>query len=478
MGKYLGCNTAFENFTGIPRNEMIGKNVFEVYPQDLADTYYNSDSKMFKQKEKHFYDSYYPRADGSKRNVMIQKAPFLKPDGSLGGIIGSVIDITDRKQMEEKLESLVNIRTTKLTKAIEQLQREMQERQHAEEKLIASEKKYRNIFENTIAGIAQTTPEGRFITVNPAGAALLGYASPDELINYTHDIGKQFYVDPNNRKEMIDVLSKSDKYETFETEFYRKDGKIVTLKVVYKGVRNSQGELAYLEGFVEDITEIKQAEDAIRASLNEKEVLLREIYHRTKNNMQVICSLLRLQVNYIKDERITQVLQETESRIYSMALMHEKLYQSKDLSKIDLGIYIKDLANSLMVNYLYGHEKISFHIDVMSVIVSIDTAVPCGLIINELLTNALKYAFPSGAEGNIVVSLSTTSDNEIDLVIADNGIGLPADLDFKKVNSLGLKLVFNLVENQLKGRLEVNNYPGTEYQIRFTDLGKETVGYS
>jgi PAS domain S-box-containing protein len=224
------------------------------------------------------------------------------------------------------------------------------------------------------------------------------------------------------------------------------------------------------DGIEIDITERKLAEKAIQTSFAEKEVLLREIYHRTKNNLQVVCSLLNLQSARVSDPLILKAFQDTGNRIQSMALVHEKLYQSKDLSHIDLKDYIKDLANFLLVNYQTEPGKISLQLDLQSVIVNIDTTMPCGLMLNEILSNAIKYAFPAGRQGTISIFLSSWEDGGIELKVADDGVGLPSELDIWNADSLGLKLVISLAQSQLKGKLEVRREQGTEFRLLFREL--------
>ena len=212
----------------------------------------------------------------------------------------------------------------------------------------------------------------------------------------------------------------------------------------------------------------KQAEEQIKKSLNEKEVLLREIHHRVKNNMQIISSLLRLQSQTIKDKTYSQLFEESQNRITSMALVHEKLYQSRDLAKIDFNAYIRDMVTGLFQSYGISTDRINLIFDVGDVSLGINSAIPCGLIINELVTNSLKYAFPDGRKGELKITVHEI-DNEIELVISDNGIGIPENIDFRNTESLGLKLVSILAERQLRGNLNLDRKTGTEFRIRFKE---------
>ena len=199
-------------------------------------------------------------------------------------------------------------------------------------------------------------------------------------------------------------------------------------------------------------------------------MLLSEIYHRVKNNMQIIISLLRLQSRQVKEEKYREMFKESQNRILSMSLVHEKLYQSKDLTQIDFNEYISDLIKGLFQSYGANKSNIALKIDVKTILLGIDYAIPCGLIINELVTNSLKYAFPDGREGEIKISLHSPGENMIELIVRDNGIGIPEDMDFKQTKTLGLHLVTMLAENQLHGNIKLNRSKGTEFIMKFKEV--------
>ena len=220
--------------------------------------------------------------------------------------------------------------------------------------------------------------------------------------------------------------------------------------------------------------ELREAEEQVKTSLEEKVVLLKEIHHRVKNNLQVIHSMLNLQLAQIKDEQAIQMFKESKDRVYSMALIHEKLYQSESLSKIDLGEYIASLIANLFLSYGAAKRAIRPQIHVEKVIFGIDMLVPCALIINELVSNSLKHAFPdssgcTNSENVILVDLCHTTNNSIKLTISDNGVGLPKDFSIRNYESLGMKLVSVLVK-QLRGVLDINTSGRTEFVITFQAL--------
>jgi two-component sensor histidine kinase/ABC-type amino acid transport substrate-binding protein len=215
-----------------------------------------------------------------------------------------------------------------------------------------------------------------------------------------------------------------------------------------------------------EIFERIKAEGQVKTSLHEKEVLLREVHHRVKNNMQVISSLLRLQADRFEDKGYAEMLKESQLRIQSMSLIHEKLYQSKDYANIDFKGYVKSLATNLFQSNGVNPDRIKLDLTLENISLDLETAIPCGLIINELISNSIKYAFPEEREGEVSVALRSTDGDELELIVADNGVGLPEDIDIGKTETLGLYLVKMLTERQLDGRMDLNCDNGTEYRIR------------
>lgn len=220
------------------------------------------------------------------------------------------------------------------------------------------------------------------------------------------------------------------------------------------------------ENLVREVSERKAAEEKVLASLYEKEILLKEIHHRVKNNLQIISSLLSLQSEKIKDTSTLRALRDSQARVRSMALIHQKLYQSKNLAKIEFGEYVQSLSRDLFRSYQRTLGDIQLKIQADEVLLDLDYAVPCGLILNELMTNALKYAFPNGRNGTLQVELRAGDDHTISLRVTDDGVGLPEDLDIANIKSLGLQLINGLTK-QMNGRLEVGNSAGTDIHVSF-----------
>ncbi|MCX6567104.1 MAG: ATP-binding protein, partial [Candidatus Aminicenantes bacterium] len=220
--------------------------------------------------------------------------------------------------------------------------------------------------------------------------------------------------------------------------------------------------------FLTDITDRRKGEEVIQASLQEKEVMLREIHHRVKNNMQVISSLFNLQAGNTHNRECRKILKEAQTRIRAMSLAHEKLYHSRDLSKIDLASYIQSLAIHLFNVYVIDPDRIRLETDFGEVSLDINSAVPCGLILNELISNSLKHAFPEGRKGLIRIGMKRGPDSMIVLRVADDGIGFPKNLDFHQAESFGLQIVTLLV-GQLDGTIELDRKKGAAFTIVFRE---------
>ena len=245
-----------------------------------------------------------------------------------------------------------------------------------------------------------------------------------------------------------------------------RDGAELPVEISLSPMRTEAGTLVM--SIVRDITERRRAQELMQASLREKEALLREIHHRVKNNLQITSSLIRLQEDAIDDPQAREVFASTQHRIRSMALVHEKLYQSTNLSQIDFGDYIRTLGELLVQSFAPDPSPVEINVIGDTIVLSIDVAVPCGLIFNELLSNALKHAFPAGRRGVITVALLDHGDGTCDASVSDDGVGLSPALDPASVTTLGLQLVRGLVK-QIDGTLSIrrNNGQGTRFIVHF-----------
>lgn len=356
-----------------------------------------------------------------------------------------------RSKLEEKVSEQQRMRR--------QLEKELSERRQMEERLLLLQ----TSVDNAAESIFLIDRDGNFVQTNKAGHLNLGYTKEEILSMKVADIDPDF--PPERWPGHWDEITKK-KTMSFESRHRRKDGSVYPVEITVNYIQFGDSEYNFV--FATDITGRKNAEARIVASLTEKEVLLRELHHRTKNNMQVISSLLNLQSQKIEDKQYFEMFLESRNRIRSMALIHEKLYRSDDLSNIDFEDYVKSIARNLLNTYEVNSRRVSLRTDIDHAALSIDTAIPCGLIINELLSNALKYAFPGDRTGEVTISFKNVSGNEYVLSVSDNGIGLPDDLDIEESKSLGLKLVTTLARSQLMGKLEMLSENGSQFYIYFS----------
>lgn len=373
----------------------------------------------------------------NQRNVLI-----TGEDGKPVAIEGIVTDVTESKQIEEALKK--------------------------------SERSYRTLVENLAQKIFLKDLDSTYISCNSAYAEYLGVQAHDiagktDYDFYPKEAAEKYRAD--DRRIMDSGLS-DEIIETYDLEGM--DGWAQTVKVP---VRDDNGNVTGILGIFWDITDRKKAEDDLRNSLKERELLIKEVHHRVRNNLQVIVSMLHLQLEKIKDHTSRDMFQHTTNRIYSMALVHEKLYHSPDFSRIPFKEYIRSMTAWLMCEYPYA-AGVEIDLRMEDIDIGIDLAIPCGLIINELVTNAIQHAFQASCEGKcICLEFHPPVNGFYQLTVRDNGVGLPKELDMedeKSIKTLGLQLVRGLIR-QLDGTLAVDRNEGTRFIIRFPVRDQETL---
>jgi two-component system, sensor histidine kinase PdtaS len=244
----------------------------------------------------------------------------------------------------------------------------------------------------------------------------------------------------------------------------RKDGSEFPVEIGLNPIQTEEGTMV-LSAIV-DISDRKQKEERIQGALKEKDILLGEIHHRVKNNLQVVNSLLELQCDRLEDNAVLDMLRESQNRIKSMALIHQTLYESKDFVEVDFSNFIDTLAPTLISSYGIDTDRVTLSIDAVEVHLPISAAIPCGLVVNELISNALKHAFPGNREGEIRIELAKGENNQAILSVSDNGAGIPEALDLRTSPTLGLQLVL-LLADQLGGSVQINRANPTRFELRF-----------
>jgi len=334
----------------------------------------------------------------------------------------------------------------------------------AETALHESEDMFRSLAQIAPVGIFLVDSRGQYFFVNDQWCRIM-----DITVDEAAGSGWLSAIHPNDRaavgEEWQSFLNKGDEFTT-EQRLLHKDGTIAWILVRALARRNAEGLASGYVGTIVDITERKKYEETLKASLEEKSILIMEIHHRVKNNLQIISGLIRLQSRQITNPQALDALRECETRVITMALVHESLYQSGNLANISARRHITNLANTLLMSD-ERDVKVAMDVDVDDIPLDMNTAVPASLIINELVINSLKYAFTGRESGTIHIGLHKDPEGFLELTVADNGVGLPPDLDISRTTSLGLKLVTRLVQDQLKGTMNVRSDHGTAFFMRF-----------
>jgi PAS domain S-box-containing protein len=440
--KLLYISPAYDKIWGRPRERLYEEATRwreGVHPEDLPAIAASAQRQLQGEFPERVYRIIRP--DGSIRWLQDHTFPIYNSEGRLYRHAGIAEDITERKQAEAALQE--------------------------------SEQKYRNLVETAQGLIWSVDSEGRFTFINQASKQFYGY-EPEEMIRRK---ATEFTTPEQAQKDMEAqrrVLA-GESLLQYETMALRKDGTPFYISANAIVLRDDAGNVLGITGTSIDITERKQADEQLQASLQEKEALLKEVHHRVKNNLQVISSLLDLQSLQIQDAIALEAFRESQNRVKSIALIHEQLYQSKNLARVNLADYIGSLTSNLLQTYSMNPNNITLQLKVDEILLELDKLIPCGLIINELVTNALKHGFPGNTKGTIWVELNSVGvespeekAHQYTLVVGNDGIKLQASQDLYSAKSLGLQLV-NVLVQQLGGQLEITQNRGTEFKIRFSD---------
>jgi hypothetical protein len=436
--RFVGVNPAHERLTGLNSHVLQGKTPEQILTPTMAAIVRQHYQDCVSAGKTITYEECLP-FKGQETWWLTSLTPLRDNNARIYRIVGNSINISDRKRAEQMLELQAVIT--------------------------------RNIAEGICLVRAS---DGVIVYTNPKFDQMFGY-DPGELIG--HHVSIVNYADEYTTAEEVNQAIRTAVLHhgeaNYEVQNVKKDG----TPFWSSAMTTVFGHPEYGKVLVavhQDITEQKQAQEQIRASLKEKEVLLKEIHHRVKNNLGIVSSLLQMQSRRIQDSQASIILRDSQNRIASIALVHEKLYRSEDLADIDFALYIPDLTTHLFDSYNVSSSQIKLNIQVDDASLDIETAIPCGLIINELVSNALKYAFPGNCGGEIHVRFYQECEplslglqqGKLILIIQDNGVGLPEKFDSKKAKTLGINLVQGLVK-QLRGKLEIDSHQGTKFKITF-----------
>lgn len=439
-GRHLLFNKAGAEILGLPMEKLLGTTVEDLLPPEVAKTCRMNDEKVMEghtpvRSEEIIHDN-----DGHELILDVTKVPLYDSKGNPIGLVGIGRNVTEQKIAERALRE--------------------------------SEEKLRHLFESANDAIMVINFEGNIMEANRTAYERLGYTKKELLSMHISQLTSPEFAPAI--PERIEHLKKHGKV-VLESAHMRKDGTAMPVEVNSR-VLELAGEKVFFSA-VRDITERKLAEESMKASLREKEILLREIHHRVKNNMAVITSLLMLQSRNIKNDRnikneeVKQMFMESQNRIKSMALIHEKLYMEGDLLRIDFRKYVESLVKDLFSFYRVNTGAVKKTMSIEDIALDIDTMIPCGLIINELVTNSLKHAYENTDSPELTIGLTADGDDRLVLTVGDNGCGIAEDFSIQNSGSLGLQIVDGLVK-QLRGDLVIGRSNGTAFRISFAARGK------
>ena len=392
-----------------------------------------------------------------------------------------------RKRAEKALQERRpdNLESTELSKEemhslihelqVHQIELEMQNEElcRLQNEIEESRNKYSHLYDFAPVGYFTVKRHGVIEQANLTGAALLGidrqFLIGKPLTRFiTSEDQDTFYL------HHLQVLKKKGNH-TCEIKMMNFDKIPFYAQLESIAVRGEDENATKLRTAITDITDRKMIDEQLQASLKEKEVLLQEVNHRVKNNMQVIISMIDLQCEKIEDKQICDELNKTVDRINSMVLVQNQLYKSKDFLKVDINKYISRIAQNLFVTHGVDTAKISLKIGKSDIALSLDSAISCGLIITELITNSLKYAFPENRKGEIRVEFGYSADGQLEMRMGDDGVGLPMNFDFRDSDTLGVKIVKALAEHQLDGTVTLDSTNGAKFLIRFKERSYQGV---
>jgi len=439
-GKIIEISPSVERYLKFTREELIGQNIDLIYinPKDRKKFLKNIKEKG----EVIDYELKFKDKNNSLIYISANSHLNFDSHNHIIGIEGTLRVINERKITEKKL----HVSQVQLENAMDLTHLASWEFDISTNQLLFNDRFY---------AILNTTAEKENGYIRPLNDYLTKYVHPKDIQIIKEGIKK--------------ILESKTSFETeLEFRIIRRDGKTRYMAAHIRIPQKTKYNKINIYGTIQDISDIKITETRLKESVKEKETLLREIHHRVKNNMQIISSLLNLQTRYVNDYESINILKESQNRVKSMAMIHEKLYGSKNFNKVNFPDYIENLVWDLFHSYSINNDTIRPILEIDDVELNIETSIPCGLIITELISNCFKYAFPNNRKGELKVSLEN-KENSYVLTISDNGIGFPKNIDFKNTKTLGLELVNNLVE-QIDGNIQLNKNQGTEFVIKFKEL--------
>jgi PAS domain S-box-containing protein len=432
------CNDTLAKMLGKKRDDIIGKKCYELFHNSQKPIKGCPLDICLESKQPCYVEVFEPLL---KKHLGISTSPTYDDKEKLQHVVHTIYDITERKQAETVLEEERNL--------------------------------LRTLIDNLPDLIYAKDTKSRYFISNRAHKRFLNAETKDDIIGksvfdlYSQELAEHYYADDQQ------VIRSGKPIINREEKSVNDSGKSIWNLTTKVPLRDRDGKIMGLVGIARDITEQKKAEEQIQKDLTEKTILLSEVHHRVKNSLQVVASLLQLQSRKIEDENILDLFNQSRNRIYMMAAVYEKLYESKNFASIDFKEYLEDVLNKMYQMSAISH-RVSFKMDINNVVLGLDNAVPVALILNELFTNSIKHAFPEENQGEIEIKFNLADEETYRLVYRDNGVGLPDGINFETTETLGLNLVKNLAR-QIEGEVTHEQTDWTIFKIVFKgyEFGKK-----
>ncbi|MDK2976137.1 MAG: hypothetical protein PWP06_612 [Candidatus Marinimicrobia bacterium] len=426
---YRYVNQAYKKYFNLDERDILGKTHKELFGAEFYKKTIRPNLEMCLKGESAHYSAWYKYND-IQRHISVTCLPYRPFGDEIMGIIINGRDTTELKSISDK---------HKIQKAY-----------------------FENLFQQSPDAIAILDNNDKIININETFTKLFGYTLQESRGKFINNL----IVPDELKKEGLEATMNvaSGQNISLETVRKTKSGKLIHVSIIGKPILMENNQIA-VYGIYRDITRRKKTEEKITRDLKEKEVLLKEIHHRVKNNLQIISSLLNMQIRYINNEDYKEILRESQNRIKSMALIHERLYKSDDLTHISFEEYVRKVVSYLLASYESGHKNINFIYDIEDVALPINQAIPLGLIVNEIISNSIKYAFKNTSKPIIYISLHK-KESRFEMVIRDNGCGLNLSEKMEHSKTMGIHLIKTLTD-QLHGTLDMESDQGLTYTIHW-----------
>ncbi|GEM_PF-3498083 len=434
---WIEVNDAFCEFMGYSRDELLGKSDYDFFPKEEADVFWEKDNLVFETGEDNVNEEYFTDADGNQHIISTKKSLFTVPGTGEKILVGVIRDITEYKKAKKQIEK---------------------EKEYTE-----------RIIRNFLDTLIATDTDGNITKINEATVELLGYSEEDligEPVTKIFAPGEASLIE-RFFSDRINGRWNSGNLRNLDLHYQTSDGELIPMSFNISIIRDDNGKLRGIVAGAKDISALKEVQEELGNQLQEKKTLLREVHHRVKNNLFTMISFLEMELMLSESEETRSVLEVAINRLHTMALIHQHIYSREDITSLSFSDFLKELCEEIISTLRDPGTQIEFDFDIDEMDLTLDQVIPCGLAINELLTNAVSHGFEGRENGKMEVVFKKIRETA-ELIVRDDGRGLPSGFNLNDDASLGLRLVKSIVENQLDGSLDFSSHEKTEFKINFS----------